>query len=357
MLERLMVRVGRSLPRSLKDRVRSAAQRILVPVPAPVPKGEIEPRHLIYTYGTDRLAVCYLATEQSDVSLIQKCVELLRPQKPIPVVCHAPGLSTLFNHPMIEVVTYEEFARRKIPVAVLVNDSRESEVELRCRDLWRSGAQFAIYDAYQPSDIVSEQKLRRYRDVTLHLEASTLFPTIYSNWDYINILVKEISDRPLDVLDMFAGSGVIGFCLRRETAIRSIAFCDVNYWAVRSMRRTMTADPALRGDIWLSEGLTGVPRSASFDLIVGNPPHADVDLSGPRVLPGADPRWEAHHLFFRDAHKHLRPGGRILFTESASAKIHEGFYTSLTARYPQYRLGRYIEQPNHVCFVMEILKA
>jgi hypothetical protein len=354
-IEQLVVRVGRKLPRRLKNRMRSLAENLLTPPTKPTEF--IDPQRLVYVYGTDRLAVGYVATVASDVEPIERCIDLLNPDRPIPVICHSPDLAGRFAHSNADLVSYEEFARRRVPVLVLPSDAHEADVELRCRDVWRrTGANFAIYDAYQLSDIVSTSVLRRYRDVTLHLEASTLLPTLYSNWDYINILISEIGDAPIDVLDMFAGSGVIGFCLKHETSIRSISFCEVNYWAVRSMRRTMTADPTLSGAVWLSEGMTGMPTTATFDLIVGNPPHANLQLSGPRVLPGADPEWEAHHLFFRDAYKHLRPGGRILFIESVGAAIYEGFYKSLPAKYPQYRLGRYIEQPNHLCFVIEILR-
>lgn len=322
------------------------------------PEPPISSSELTYSYGSDKYAVCYIAAQDADVQLIEKTVDGLAPPKPMPVICDPTGLSTKFTHPKVEVITYDEFARRGIPLVIIANESAEARVEAHCRELYqRTRAIFGIYDPYQPSYVVSAPMQRRYRDVTLHLETSTLFPTLYSNWDYINILLSEIGRGTGDVLDMFAGSGVIGFCLKREAPIRSISLCDVNYWAVRSMRRTVAADRALSGEIWLSEGVMGIPSTAQFDLIVGNPPHTNAPLQGPHMLPGFDFQWEAHDLFFQNAHKHLRPGGRVLFTESKGSGVYEQYYQSLPHKYPQYRLGRYIDQRNHICFVMEVLLA
>jgi len=353
-LERSLLRLGRKLPKSLKQRIQKFAEKAFLPeVPPP---GPLSAESLIYHYGSDRLAVCYLACDGQDVRLIEQCLDLLGSSRPIPVICHNPSLVKRFQHPQAEPISYEEFARRQIPILITCSPACETEVEARCRQLWKqTGQNFAIYDAYQQSLVAAMHTTRRYRDVTLHIEPTTLFPTLYSNWDYINIMLKEIGSQTPDVLDMFAGSGVIGFCLKREARVQSISFCDVSFWAVRSMRQTMASDPSLQGNVWLSEGLSGIPSDAQFDLIVGNPPHADVALRGPGTLPGADPNWEAHDLFFRDAHKHLRPGGRIMFEESGDAEVFENYYSSLTARFPKYRLGRYIEQPEHCCFVMEIL--
>jgi methylase of polypeptide subunit release factors len=325
---------------------------------APSAHRAIDPAALVYHYGTDKNNVAYIVTSADDASAVRKCIDLLAPGKPRGVICHDKSLQSAFADTGVNLVDYGDIAAKEIPIVVLPSAEAEQEVVRRCHELWKeTRAKFAIFDAYQPSEICTQPVVRPYRQVTLHLEPSTLFPTIYSNWDYINILLEEIGRRPLDVLDMFAGSGVIGFSLRKEAPLRSISFAEVNYWAVRSMRKTMANDPELSGNIWLSEGMTGVPPSQTFDLIVGNPPHANLKLDGPRTLPGADPAWEAHHIFFRDAWKHLKPGGRILFIESRSAEILEGFYSGLSKQYPQYKLSRVIDQPNHVCFVVEILLA
>lgn len=327
-------------------------------IAGPAGRRVTDPNALVYQNGTDKHDVAYIVTSSEDVAMVQKCLEVLHPGKPRGVVCHDRSLQAECLNLGVDVLEYRDVATRTIPIVVLASDDHEQDVVRRCQDLWReTHAKFAIYDAYQVSDICSQPAIRPYRQVRLHLEPSTLFPTLYSNWDYINILLKEIGERRLDVLDMFAGSGVIGFSLRKEAPIRSISFAEVNYWAVRSMRKTMANDAQLGGKIWLSEGMTGVPQSERYDLIVGNPPHANMKLEGPRLLPGADPAWEAHHIFFRDAWKYMKPGGRILFIESRSAEIVENFYLGLSKQYPQYRLGRIIDQPNHVCLVVEILLA
>jgi hypothetical protein len=317
-----------------------------------------DPNALIYQYGTDKHDVAYVVTSAQDAVVVRKCLEILHPAKPRGVICHDKSLEAECRKFGVDLLEYRDMATRKISILVLASDEHEQDVVRRCAEVWKqTRSNFAIYDAYQVSDICFQAVIRPYRQVHLHLEQSVLFPTLYSNWDYINILLAEIGERSLDVLDMFAGSGVIGFCLRKEAPIRSISFAEVNYWAVRSMRSTMANDPQLAGKIWLSEGMTGVPQSESYDLIVGNPPHANMKLEGPRLLPGADPAWEAHHIFFRDAWRHLKPGGRILFIESRSAEIVGNFYAGLAKQYPQYKLGRIIDQPNHVCLVVEVLLA
>ncbi|HWP27390.1 MAG TPA: methyltransferase [Xanthobacteraceae bacterium] len=316
---------------------------------------------LLYTYGDGDGGYAMWAGTADDCALIVRAAKLPGCPRPLRVVCENGSLRSQLGRDGMELLSLEDFARQGIPILVLPTaGGDEVSLEKKLRKIaLEIGHSFSPFDCYSASRTTTKHTVRRYRDVELDILPSVLWPTLYSNWEYINFLIKDLKGRhDLDVLDMFAGSGVVGFCLLKEAGIRSISFCDVNYWAIRSMRMTVARRHDLKAEgIYLSEGLAQVPSSAKFDLIVGNPPHADRSLDGPDWLPGSDPKWEAHHLFFRDAYKHLRSDGRIIFIESASSGIEQEFYAGLPDKYPQYRLGRRIVLRNNICYLREVLVA
>jgi methyltransferase family protein len=297
-----------------------------------------------------------LASSATDAEIINAGLKLIAEHIVLRVVCEDEAVAARLNPSRVQIISYQDLARAQIPVVVMPSAVEEAKSIERLYRLWRSsGHNFNIYDAYNDSDICSSEQVRRYRNVELFLLPTVLWPTLYSNWGFINFLISDVvRDRQLDVLDMFAGSGVIGFCLKDETPIRSISFCDANFWAVRAIRETGKRSPRVAGPAWLSEGLQAVPASAQFDLIVGNPPHVDQSLMEPGRLPGSDPDWEAHRQFFEKAHLHLRPGGRIVFIEAILSQSYEKFYRDFGSHFPRYRLIKRHDFDNYACYAVTL---
>ena len=60
-------------------------------------------------------------------------------------------------------------------------------------------------------------------------------------------------------------------------------------------------------------------------------------------------------MFFADAYKHLKPGGKINFIESWPSGIYETFYRRhIGTTYPHYRLGESLIMDNHICYTQEV---
>lgn len=315
---------------------------------------------LLYPYGDGEGGYCVWVEDLADVARVAQAVRLPQCPKPLRVVCEDPGLrdQARLACPRTELIALEDVARLSIPIVVMPGPDHEASALARLDAFYRrTGRNPSPYDWYRVSDVVESRTSCPYRGVSLELYPTVLWPTLYSNWAFINYLRDQaIGDARPDVLDMYAGSGVIGLCLRDETNLNSIAFADVNFWAIKSIRETMRRNPRLSGQVFLSEGFSGIPVNMQFDLIVGNPPHADVALDHPKRLPGADPGWEAHDSFFKDAASRLRSGGRIVFIESASAGI-EAYYERIGELYPGLRSSESVKLQNHICYMQQVTLA
>ncbi|MEK8173006.1 hypothetical protein NKH77_40390 [Streptomyces sp. M19] len=72
----------------------------------------------------------------------------------------------------------------------------------------------------------------------------------------------------------------------------------------------------------LSDCFARVPPEARFDLVVGNPPHADSrdgDTDYRRrhsPLIWSDAGWEIHRRFYAQVRERLRPGGSVVIQEN-----------------------------------------
>jgi len=337
----------RERPRALLFRnvaagdIRSVAK--LRPIEAemmPRPTLPPAPAHCFFPYGNSQARIGHAVGTPAAVDMINGLATDLRAARPILAICQNPALAARINRSACEVISYDDIPQKGVRTVVLLDEAGEREVEDVLRHCaWRQSHSLDLYDGYRRSDIVSSFETMSYRGVELCFYPTVLRPTYFSDWQYINHLLDTvIRERALDILDMFAGSGVIGLALKREAPRCRVDFSDINFWSVRSIRQSIAHNPALAGGrVWLSEGMDNIPPMECFDLIVGNPPHhAEKPLASPDHLPGADPDWVAHHQFFAKAHLYLKPGGRIVFIESAFSSSFDEVYRPLTAHFPQY---------------------
>lgn len=103
-----------------------------------------------------------------------------------------------------------------------------------------------------------------------------------------------------------------------------LTLADINPDAVEAARFTVRRQGLEdRVTVLQSNNLRDIPESEQWDLVVGDPPHFPVALERHIeqgfVLRSVDADWRLHRAFFEGIRRHLRPGGRMLITESMVA--------------------------------------
>ena len=134
-----------------------------------------------------------------------------------------------------------------------------------------------------------------------------------------------------------AGPGYIGFALLGSGLCTHLTLADINPDAVEAARLTVRRQGLEdRVTVFQSDNLRDIPESEQWDLVVGDPPHFPVALERHIergfVLRSVDADWRLHRAFFAGIRRHLRPGGRMLITESMVAgEEHIPFFERLLA--------------------------
>lgn len=146
-------------------------------------------------------------------------------------------------------------------------------------------------------------------------------PGVYVPRSDTELLASQLGDvQGAHVLELCAGSGALAQTAAARGAARVVAV-DCSARAVLSIRAGARLNglkvDARRGDL-----LGALDRDERFDVILANPPYLPADPDAPRT----DDRWDAgadgREVLDRiadGAHRHLRPGGRVLLVQSEFA--------------------------------------
>lgn len=135
--------------------------------------------------------------------------------------------------------------------------------------------------------------------------------------DYIPI-VRERFKKVGRICEFCSGPGFIGFSLLANGLCDSLCLVEVNPDAVEVCRYTIEANGLQdRVNVYLSDGLAGVPKGERWDLVVSNPPHFDgseklYDMD----MIAIDPGWRIHREFYKSVPQFLAKGGSVLFVEN-----------------------------------------
>ena len=132
------------------------------------------------------------------------------------------------------------------------------------------------------------------------------------------------------VFEWCAGPGFMGFSLLGRGLAETLCLADINPEAVAACQRTV-ADNNLsqRVSLYLSDGLTDIPASERWDLVVANPPHFVDDWIGD--LWSYDSDWHLHRAFFAGIERFLNPGGVIVLQENNRGSTAETFRPMIEA--------------------------
>ncbi len=139
--------------------------------------------------------------------------------------------------------------------------------------------------------------------------------TFHSTWGLFSpkeidegtrLLLEEIEVKPDDtILDLGCGYGPLGIALAKETS-GEVHMVDKDFVAVQYAEENAKLNGLKNCKVYLSNGLSLVPATAQFDLIVSNLP--------------AKPGKELYEKMLDDCLAHLKPGGRVYFVTIAGLR-------------------------------------
>jgi methylase of polypeptide subunit release factors len=109
------------------------------------------------------------------------------------------------------------------------------------------------------------------------------------------------------------------------------AFADINPAAVKAMQRTVREN-GLDGRVavYRSDNLRDIPASERWDLVLGNPPHADSEWFRGHLIT-YDRGWRTHSEFFASVGQFLNPSGVIVLQENSYCSSADTFRPMIEA--------------------------
>ena len=266
----------------------------------------------------------------------------------------------------VTVIPYDDIV---IPTSVA-----EVTIESKLRKLNQdTGHLFSIWDPYnyfKTAEILQGRAKisadgfvpHRYGDIELWISmGNIILPSYYANWGYVNyLLANEIKDG-MSVLDMWAGSGSLGFFCKSRSNI-FISFADINYFASFSMKMTMEKNTALKGKVWLSDVFENITETEKFDLIIGNPPHSLRGFTNFINIGGGDNEWRSHLSFFANVSRYLKKNGKICIVEKIcnnkkqNIEFVENFYRNFDEYSPELTIIDIKPLPGSFLSIISIVK-
>lgn len=126
------------------------------------------------------------------------------------------------------------------------------------------------------------------------------------------------------VFEWGCGPGFIGFALLAEGLCERLCLSDINPWAIKCVKRTITEnDLQERVSCYVSDNFHSIPPDERFDLVVANPPsfcainprHFLYDHLKDDIRPN-DPGWQIHKSFYAEVGKHLNRGALLCVAEA-----------------------------------------
>lgn len=118
---------------------------------------------------------------------------------------------------------------------------------------------------------------------------------------FVEVLKPLLGDQPRErCLEWCSGPGFLGFSVLNRGLCQTLVLADINPRVAPGIERTI-AENGLEGLVsyYISDNLRQVPKSLTFDLVLGNPPWAYRKIEGlANPLIPNDPGWGIHREFF-----------------------------------------------------------
>ncbi|MGH3914310.1 MAG: methyltransferase [Pseudonocardiaceae bacterium] len=138
------------------------------------------------------------------------------------------------------------------------------------------------------------------------------------------------------LLEWCCGPGFIGFSMLTHGLCDHLGLTDINEEALSACRATVRANDLVdQVSLFHSDCFDSVPDDTRWDLVVGNPPHMNVNIAPAHEIAilqslrpervYADRDWNIHRRFYRQVGSYLAPGGSVVLQECWRASDPEVF--------------------------------
>ena len=176
------------------------------------------------------------------------------------------------------------------------------------------------------------RKVKSQNDKILKINYGTISVSYTNNLDGAGLqltnhfvaIVEKLIGKVSRICEFGAGPGFIGFSLLANGLCDSLCLIDINPEAVKICKKTIQKNKLeSKVSVYLSNGLSNLPSSEKWDLVVSNPPHHPTKkgLFHDDVLKAVDKDWKIHQQFYANVKKFLKPNGSILFVENNQASL------------------------------------
>lgn len=158
--------------------------------------------------------------------------------------------------------------------------------------------------------------------------------TFYAN-EYLKVLDRVHHKKHFEnCFEWCSGPGFIGFMLLANRICKKLTLGEIYKPCFKALDTTRShLNDRYKNKVSYNQisSITDLPGNNKFDLIVGNPPHWDVN-SGKMITKysrrdrvSADPSWQIHENFYSNVKNYLSDDGIILLLEASSASGPDDF--------------------------------
>jgi len=166
----------------------------------------------------------------------------------------------------------------------------------------------------------NRRKIRKikYKGITVSYHQFLALGGQYFGQDFIPT-VKNNFGKVTRICEFCSGAGYIGFSLLAHDLCDSLCLIDIDPEAVKMCKKTVKENGLEdKVSVYLSDGLSNIPESEKWDLVVCNPPNElrtkNRPVSDSRRVD--DHEWKMHKQFYANVGKYLKPKGSTLFQET-----------------------------------------
>jgi 16S rRNA G966 N2-methylase RsmD len=143
--------------------------------------------------------------------------------------------------------------------------------------------------------------------------------------DYIRVLSEIGIEGCGRLFEFCSGPGYIGYSLLSRGFCKHLVLADINPVALQAARKTAEFNRVEQFvTIYESDGLSRIPSTERWDIVIGNPPHFPA-WSGRSRLVFEDRGWSLHRAFYSSVKSFLNPGAAVLLQENSMGSSPEVF--------------------------------
>ena len=125
-------------------------------------------------------------------------------------------------------------------------------------------------------------------------------------------VVGHLFGRVGRLCEVCCGAGFIGFSLLAHGYCDELVLSDINPAAIEAVHETIRINGLEdRVTVYESDALASIPDGEEWDLVVSNPPHFPMEVTGVPNLLFDDVGWRMHRDFFNDGSSLAPRAGRF----------------------------------------------